>query len=543
MEKEEKKEEVQEEKVEPKKGPKKTGVILCIFVIVLLIVAIFALLFSKRGENTTKKIKNNSKDYYSEYRMSGNSLEDFDLYFLQLENQKKNTIYSPLSIKYALEMLAEGAKGDTKAQLDAVIGDYKANKYPNNEHMSFANAMFIRNTFKDSVLDSYTKTLTDKYGAEVIYDSFDNANTINSWVDEKTLHLIKNLVKDDSVQSAQYYLVNALAIDMQWNNLIQCEAGSRLTACLRYHVNYAHEKYGDYVSVIYGESGYHGLEFDGKQNIKSLEIAASFNNYDIVKELGEDSIRKTVGDAYRDWLENDEDLKKSREYGYEPEEDVDKYLDQYIKEIDSNYGSEDTSSDYSLYVDDDVKVFAKDLQTYEGKTLQYVGIMPKEKELQEFVKNTDSKTISKYIKNLKELKKENFKKGVVTQITGYIPVFEYEYELDLMNDLKALGIEDVFDSEKSDLTNMTKTKGSYIFEAGHKANIEFSNEGIRAAAATYMGGDGETSGGFDYLYDVPVEVIDITFDHPYLYLVRDKDTGEVWFVGTVYEPTVRSVEG
>ena len=41
----------------------------------------------------------------------------FDYAFLKLENQEKNKIYSPLSIKYALKMLEEGANGDTKKQI------------------------------------------------------------------------------------------------------------------------------------------------------------------------------------------------------------------------------------------------------------------------------------------------------------------------------------------------------------------------------------------------------------------------------------------
>ena len=43
-------------------------------------------------------------------------------------------------------------------------------------------------------------------------------------------------------------------------------------------------------------------------------------------------------------------------------------------------------------------------------------------------------------------------------------------------------------------------------------------------------------GSFDYLYKVPVERIDLTFNKPYMFIVRDKSTGEVWFTGTVYEP-------
>ena len=43
-------------------------------------------------------------------------------------------------------------------------------------------------------------------------------------------------------------------------------------------------------------------------------------------------------------------------------------------------------------------------------------------------------------------------------------------------------------------------------------------------------------GGFDYIYDVPVENVDLTFNKPYMFIIRDKSTGEVWFTGTVYNP-------
>ena len=33
-----------------------------------------------------------------------------------------------------------------------------------------------------------------------------------------------------------------------------------------------------------------------------------------------------------------------------------------------------------------------------------------------------------------------------------------------------------------------------------------------------------------------IEKIDLTFDKPYMFLIRDKETNEMWFVGTVYEP-------
>ena len=181
-------------------------------------------------------------------------------------------------------------------------------------------------------------------------------------------------------------------------------------------------------------------------------------------------------------------------------------------------------------------MFAKDLKEYNGTTLQYVGIMPTNESLDSYIKNIKVSDVHTLINSLKSISLDNFKDGVITEISGYVPMFHFDYELDLMADLKELGITDVFDSNKANLSNLT-TEQAYINDAKHKATIEFSNDGIKAAAVTIAGGEGGASGGFEYLYEVPVEHIDLTFDSPYLFLIRDVDTGEVWFTGTVYEPT------
>ena len=106
-----------------------------------------------------KKVNTTPNIIKSEYKISGNSLEKFDLAFLKLENEKKNKVYSPLSIKYALEMLGEGTGGTSKAQIDSVIGGYVAKKYTNSSNMSFVNAIFIRNTYKDNIKKQYINSV------------------------------------------------------------------------------------------------------------------------------------------------------------------------------------------------------------------------------------------------------------------------------------------------------------------------------------------------------------------------------------------------
>ena len=96
------------------------------------------------------------------YKMSGNSIEKFDFAFLQLNNQVENKVYSPLSIKYALAMLNEGASGTSKTQLDAVIGEYSSKKYTNSQNMSLANAAFFKTALKDTVKQQYVNNLITK---------------------------------------------------------------------------------------------------------------------------------------------------------------------------------------------------------------------------------------------------------------------------------------------------------------------------------------------------------------------------------------------
>ena len=168
-------------KNEPVNNNKKKNTTIIITILILLIVVAIVFAYFKlndkpnSGDNKPDiQVDNTTK--YSQYRLSSNSLENFDLHFLQLENNNKNKVYSPLSIKYALGMLKEGTNGETRNQIDNIIGTYNTKKYINSENMSFANALFIKDSYKDSIKDTYINTLTSKYNAEVMYDSFETPN-------------------------------------------------------------------------------------------------------------------------------------------------------------------------------------------------------------------------------------------------------------------------------------------------------------------------------------------------------------------------------
>lgn len=481
-------------------------------------------IYTNKTERVAEPIKTNKTETKQafKYAIKSNSLEDFDLRFLQLENGRKNKIYSPLSIKYTLAMLNEGTEGESKEQISSLIGEYKANKYVNSENMSFANALFIRNTYKEYVKESFVASLRNKYNANVEYDSFSSADKMNSWINNKTLGLIDSMLDDSAVNELDFALVNALAIDMEWEEKFL--ERNYAEAC------YLHEKY-----TWSAPENILSNKFEGVENeISGMGIIASINNYDIVNTIGEENIRKTVGDKFREYLKENSNGDASYYLeGKDIETAVNDYLDEYITEINSNYKRTDSNTEFYVYEDKEVKAFAKDLKEYNGTTLQYVAIMPEE-ELCKYIDDITVEDVNKVINNLRDLKNENFKEGVVTQVVGYIPKFKFDYDLNLIKDLKDMGVEDVFDKNKADLKGITD-KNAYIGQAMHKANIEFTQDGIKASAATFIGGAGG-GGMFDYQYDVPVETINLTFDKPYMFLIRDKETGEVWFAGTVYEP-------
>ena len=511
------------------KNNKTNYLLIAIALLIVIFLGTGIYFFHNRPSNIITNNTPTDNRFVANYRLKGNDVEDFDFHFLRAEYKDQNIIYSPLSIKYALGMLNEGTGGNSKTQISSVIGDYVGHKYNNSSNLSLANAFFIRNELKGGINNSYISTLKNKYNAEVVYDSFISADILNNWVKNKTLGLINNIIDDDKISTLDYVLVNALGIDMEWQRVIQASGDYD-----NYYVDYSHEKYSEFINPLDSNHPNEELKFNNK-NVASLEIGASINKYDIISTLGEENIRKTITNEYNAWLAKNEcDCFESGMNKYC--DSTETYVNEFIKALKSNYGRVDSSTDFYFNDTDDVKVFAKDLKTYNGTTLQYIGIMPKTESLTEFINNIDASKVKSIISNLKTIDINNFEEGYITKITGKIPVFKYNYQLELKKDLIMLGITDIFKQGVADLSGIS-SNGEYIDEVNHKATIEFSNEGIKAAAVTDIGGLGDGGCYFIHDYDVPVKVIDLTFDKPYIYIIRDKQSGEIWFVGSVVEPS------
>lgn len=524
-----------------KKNDNKLKVIIAVAIALLIIASVVcAVIFFCDGKsnNNSNNNGNNSNDpnpnepinYTSPYELDGNSLENFDLQFLKFENKEINKIYSPLSVKYALKMLSDSTSGNTKRQIDAVLGNYEVKRYANSNRMSFANIMFAKDSYKNSIKDDYVTKLST-YDASLAYDSFESASKLNSSVKEKTLDKIDNIISDTDVKSSSFALVNALGIDMNWVKRIQPDDNkiARDIVSQAWKADFKHEKYSTEVPAIHNVPT-KTIKFNNSIDAKVLEMGAVINNYDIISDLGRDNIFKTVEADYTSWL--------SKMQSSGTASDIQGFVNNFVEELSQNYGKYSSSTDFSIYTDTEVKAFSKDLDVYNGVALEYVGIMPTSKTLKEFVANSTADSLNKIISGMKEIKPANFIQGKITEVKAYIPIFSFDYQINLTGDLKKLGIENVFDNTKAELSSLTSSENASISSVNHKASIEFSNEGLTAPIISndvYPIDDGFF--GCDYEFDVPVETIDLTFDKPFMFLIRDKESGEVWFVGTVYEPS------
>lgn len=142
----------------------------------------------------------------------------------------KNTLISPLSVLYALAMTANGADGETRAQMEQVLGmDCEAlNSFMRaymdllSEDLSLANSIWFTDDPAFVVEESFLQTNADYYGASIYKTPFDEdtRNDINNWVKKHTHGMIPEIL-DKLPQNAIMYLVNALAFEAEWDEIYE----------------------------------------------------------------------------------------------------------------------------------------------------------------------------------------------------------------------------------------------------------------------------------------------------------------------------------
>lgn len=354
---------------------------------------------------------------------------DFAIRLFKANNTgEENTLISPLSVLCALAMTTNGAKGETLAQMESVLGMSKEdlnlylytyiNSLPQGEKykLSIANSIWFRDDERLTVKEKFLQTNADYYGAE-IYKAHFNEKTvkdINGWVSEHTDGMIPNIIEEIS-PNVIMYLINALAFEADW-------------------------------SVPYAEN-----------------------------KVRERDFTTAIGTTQK------------MEFMY---------------------------SDEYYYLEDDMATGF--IKRYADGKYAFVALLPNENvSLSDYVNSLDANKLYSMLSA-----PENH------EVWASMPKFTVEYETEMSQILKGMGMTEPFDDANADFADLGEsTEGNiYISRVIHKTFIEVAEQGTRAGAVTAVEmNDGGSA---------PTEIKEVYLNRPFLYMLVDRENNVPFFIGT-----------
>ena len=185
------------------------------------------------------------------------------------------------------------------------------------------------------------------------------------------------------------------------------------------------------------------------------------------------------------------------------------------------------TSNYKYIKDDDYEGIVLPYKRDDDSSVQleFIGILPNN--IDNFIKELSSEKLSNIDANSRTA-------GQKLHIRLSLPRFTYDFSSsDFTSVLNNLGIVDAFNPETANFKKMIETiDNAYLSTAIHKTHIELNEVGTKAAAVTYFGVDGASAMNDEY------ETIEVNFNKPFVYLIRESNTKEILFFGTVYEPNI-----
>lgn len=158
---------------------------------------------------------------------------------------------------------------------------------------------------------------------------------------------------------------------------------------------------------------------------------------------------------------------------------------------------------------------------YGSGRLEMVVLLPSSADgLPKLEKELDNTHWQKWTKALQE-----------SEVQVSLPTFTADYDATLNDSLKAIGLTDAFDPVKANFQSMLAPNSAsseklYLSEVKHKTYIDVNEQGTEAAAAT----SGQMTA------TAILRANTFNADHPFLYVVRDTQTGAIVFTGVLLNP-------
>lgn len=231
-----------------------------------------------------------------------NSVKMTDM--LSAEASGKNIVFSPTSLNFALGMIAEGAKGETKEILDDYLGtnDFAAyakdyldkikayntedESYGYQSKVKIADAVWVDKGL--TLQEKFKNTVSDSFGAEVEAVDFSAAektcDVINSWCDKNTEGLIPKIITPDLINdNTGLCLTNSLYFESGWSgepwNVSDTEESFGKKEKTKYMTCTGDRYYENDKATAFGRDYANGLSFigilpndEGDFNLEELDI-------------------------------------------------------------------------------------------------------------------------------------------------------------------------------------------------------------------------------------------------------------------------------
>jgi serine protease inhibitor len=115
-------------------------------------------------------------------------------------------------------------------------------------------------------------------------------------------------------------------------------------------------------------------------------------------------------------------------------------------------------------------------------------------------------------------------------VNVFIPRFRLEYGRELKDDLTDLGMGIAFDPNDANFSNMYHLGygvNVYISKVKHKTFVEVNEEGTEAAAVTDV----------EMGYTAIPENFTFRADRPFIFMIRENESGTILFIGKIVDPT------
>jgi len=150
---------------------------------------------------------------------------------------------------------------------------------------------------------------------------------------------------------------------------------------------------------------------------------------------------------------------------------------------------------------------------YDGGELSMVIFLPEDGRFEEFVSALDGERVASILKDINP-----------QEVHLTMPKFTYESGFRLKETLAGMGMPAAFAA--ADFSGMDGTRHLFIDDVYHKAFVSVDEAGTEAAAATAV----------VVARAAPTPPKEVTVDRPFIFMIRDIETGAILFLGHVVNP-------